>query len=53
MPSLGPEVASLSIGAESRDLSDLNTRPHSHYLVRQFDGVDLWGSAAKVQVQNQ
>ena len=50
MPSQGQEqqAASLQrkvdIGAKSldRDLGDVHTWPHSHYLMRQCDGVGGW-----------
>ena len=43
MPSRGLEAANpkVGIGTKSldRDLDDVHTWPHSHYLVRQSDGV--------------
>ena len=34
----------VGIGAKSldRDLGDVHTWPHSHYLMRQCDGVERW-----------
>ena len=40
------------IGAKSldRDLGDVHTWPHSHYLMRLCNGVSGWVGAAKVQL---
>ena len=43
--------AKVGIGAKSldRDLGDVHAWPHSHYLMRQCDGVGGWVGAAKIQ----